>query len=224
MFAVTKSAGVRRLVTQTFTSNTSWTAPSSLLVSMSGYGGPATPDGQTTGVVSEHYVYGTIAAQPNTPYLLWETVEAGVDATAAIIAANSGTNYLYLNTKNYPVDSSDRYDIDTFPDDKWIVGNSYTKTIVGSHPTTGNVLYTQVSGSGFFGWRISATYRTYGSDGIAIFTFGKTFPGGTLTGTEPFRTAVPPVTTTYSNVVITAGITYNIVIPSGGSLTISYYV
>jgi hypothetical protein len=226
MFSATKGAGVRKLVTQTFTSNASFVAPGFLtqLETAVGIGSAAVADNPTVGVVAEHRVFAVGTDQTTPPYLLWETIDAGADASAASIAANSGTNLINMNSKYYSVDSADDYGFFTIPDATWIIGSSFTKNIRGSHPTTGNVLYSQLTAGGFIGWTVSANYIALGSAGTATTGFGRTFPGGTLTGTEPFRTTVAPSTTTFTNVAITPGTTYNIVVPSGGSLTITYFV
>ncbi len=226
MFSATKGAGVRKLVTQTFTSNTSFVTPGFLtqLETAVGIGSVAVADNPTSGEVAEHRVFAAGPAQTTPPYLLWQTIDAGADASAASIAANSGTNLINMNSKSYFVDSADNYDFFTSPDATWIIGSSFTKNIRGSHPTTGNVLYSQLTAGGYIGWTVSANYIALGSAGTATTGFGRTFPGGTLTGTTPFRTAVAPSTTTFTNVAITPGTTYNIVVPSGGSLTITYYV
>jgi hypothetical protein len=223
MFAATKGAAAPRLITQTFTSNTTWVAPGATtnILTMSGYGSAAVADTVTFGVVANHYATNAVS-QPTPPFLLWETIDAGADASAASIAANSGTNLINMNSKFYFVDSSNNYSFFTSPDATLIVGNSFTKNILGSHPTTGNVLFSQVSAGGFFGWTVSANYATLGSAGTATTGFGKTFSGGTLTGTIPYRTAVPAPTTTFTNVAVTPGASYSIVVPSGGSLTITY--
>jgi hypothetical protein len=65
-------------------------------------------------------------------------------------------------------------------------------------------------------------YRPYtdyvgGSDattGASMTAFGQTFPGGS---------GGPATATTLSNVIVTPGATYSIVVPDGGSLTITYY-
>ena len=51
--------------------------------------------------------------------------------------------------------------------------------------------------------------------GASATGFGRTFPGG-LGG------AAPP--TAYSNVPVTPGTSYSITVPSGGSITITYYI
>lgn len=152
MFSATKGAGVRKLVTQTFTSNASFVTPGFLtqLETAVGIGSVAVADTATSGVVANHYAT-TAVSQPTPPFLLWQTIDAGADASAASIAANSGTNLINMNSKFYFVDSSNNYSFFTTPEPTWIVGNSFTKNILGSHPTTGNVLNSQISAGGNFG-------------------------------------------------------------------------
>jgi hypothetical protein len=227
MFAATKGVGQRRLVTQTFTSNTTWVAPgvTANLETVSGYGGVAASDQLTSGEVGYAQALGPVVTpQPTPPYALWQTLDAAADNIVAIIAGNVGTNYISLPSPQYFVDSSDRYDVITYTSPRWIVGNSSTKVQRRSHPSTGNVLASQLASGGDFGWYVNASYIALGYAGQASTAFGRTFPGGTLAGTEPYRTAVPATTTTYTNVAVTPGASYAIVIgAAGGSITISYY-
>jgi hypothetical protein len=55
---------------------------------------------------------------------------------------------------------------------------------------------------------------TPATTGPSTTAFGQTFPGGT---------GGPASNTTVTNVAITPGASYNIVVPAGGSLTITYY-
>lgn len=50
-------------------------------------------------------------------------------------------------------------------------------------------------------------------NGASTTAFGKTFPGGV---------GGPATTTTFTNIAITPGASYSIVVPSGGTLTITY--
>ncbi|WP_371763383.1 hypothetical protein [Massilia sp.] len=60
------------------------------------------------------------------------------------------------------------------------------------------------------------SYTTGGTTtGASATAFGKTFPGSTGN--------VAPTTTTFSDIPITPGATYNIVVPAGGTLTITYF-
>lgn len=228
MFAATKGVGQRRLVTQTFTSTTTWVAPgvTTNLETVSGYGGLAISDQPTSGEVGYAQALGpTAGPQPTPPYALWQTLDAAANNIVSIIAGNVGTNYISLPSPQYFVDSSDRYDVITYPQFKWVVGNTATKVQRGSHPSTGNVLASQLASGGDFGWYVNANYIAPGVPGLPATAFTKSFPGGTLAGTEPYRTAVPAVTTTYTNVAVTPGVSYTIGLPAAGSsITISYYV
>ena len=224
MFAASKSASSGTLITQTFTSNTTWVAPAatSVVSLMSGAGAPAIADAYypsypivVAGGVPQG---GTGLANP--PFGQWATLYSVITAGAAIVAANSGVNNLAFNTLVfYYLGTDDTYNIFSSSGTYWVSGNSYTiGPFVGSPLTSGNVTYSQ----GTNAWALSAAVYGLGQDGSATTGLGKTFPGGTLTGTEPYRTAVPAVTTTFTNVVVIPGASYSIVVPSGGSLTITY--
>lgn len=73
-----------------------------------------------------------------------------------------------------------------------------------------NAIYRQVRTVEYF--NLSETNEP--TTGTAATGFGKTFPGGY---------AGPAPTSTYNNVVVTPGASYNIVVPAGGSVTITYY-
>jgi hypothetical protein len=227
MFAATKGVGQRRLVTQTFTSSTTWVAPgvTTNLETLSGYGGVAASDMPSSGEVGYAQAAGPSAdPQPTPPYALWQTLDAAADNIVSIIAGNVGTNLISLPSPQYFVDSSDRYSVITYPQNTWVIGSSSTKIQRRSHPSTGNVLASQLASGGNFGWFVTASFISLGYAGQPSTAFGRTFPGGTLAGTEPYRTAVPAVTTTYTNVAVTPGTSYAIVPDAaGGSITISYY-
>lgn len=62
--------------------------------------------------------------------------------------------------------------------------------------------------------KTSVTSSISPTTGNPTTAFGKTFPGGVGGAASP---------TTFSNIAITPGASYNIVVPSGGSLTITYF-
>ena len=224
MFAAGKSASSGTLITQTFTSNTTWVAPAvtSVVSSMSGVGAPATADAYYPSyplVVAGGVVQGGTGLA-NPPFGQWATLYAVITAGAATIAANSGVNNLSFNSLLiYYLGTDDTYNIFSSSNPYWVSGNSYTiGSFVGSPLTSGNVTYSQANSA----WALYANVYGFGQDGTATTGLGKAFPGGTLTGTEPYRTAVPAATTTFTNVVVTPGASYPIVVPSGGSLTITY--
>lgn len=223
--AASKSASSGTLQTVTFTSNTTWVAPTGvgLLRTMSGYGSAATADAYypsypivTAGADAEG---GTGLSNP--AFGQWDTLYAVITDGAAIVAANSGVNNLSFaeSLYYYNVGTDDTYNILLFSGTFWVSGGSYTiSPIVGSPLTSGNVTYAQGTNI----WGLYASVYGLGQDGTATTGVGKTFPGGTLTGTEPYRTTVPAVTTNFTNVAVTPGVSYPIVVPAGGSLTITF--
>lgn len=220
--AASKSASGGKLITQTFTSNTTWVAPTGvgLLRTMSGYGGAATPDTFTTNLgFSQIGAFAVgLSSLDNPPYAQWADLYANYQSELAKVTSNVGVNKLTTAALNYFIGTDDTWNSSTFVTDKWVSGNGYSITTFGSPQTSGNVLYSD--GTDY--WSIVVSGYELGANGAATTGVGKTFPGGTLTGSEPYRTAVPAVTTTFNNVAVTPGVSYPIVVPSGGSLTITY--
>lgn len=227
MFSATKGARSGKLITQTFTSNTTWTAPltTGYLVSAAGYGSAATSDAYTSTLSIGNFgafpTGGTNRTNP--PFAQWADVYSALVSAQNTIAANSGTNLVSftVSARPYFIGSDDTWDDLSVGLSYWIAGSTYTTTPSGSPPTSGNITYTSLGGS-FKGWTLQTPGYVLGSAGSAATGFGKTFPGGTLTGSEPTRTAVAASTTTFTNVPVTPGASYAIVVPSGGSLTITY--
>lgn len=211
------------LVTTTFTSNTTWVAPfgTNLLLSMSGYGGAATSDSYTTSLIagSSAALAQSGSGYSNPPYAQWANLYNYLSSITSVISANAGLNKLTISTLNYYIAIDDSWFSQNIGNDVWVDGSSYTISPFNSPPTSGNVLNSQ----GSRGWNVIVNGYNLGDVGAATTGVGKTFPGGTLTGSEPFRTAVAPVTTTFTDVAVTPGGSYPIVVPAGGSLTIQYY-
>jgi len=220
--AASKSASGGTLQTVTFTSNTTWVAPTgvSVLRTMSGYGGAATADTFTTnlGFSSAGAFAVGLSALDNPPYAQWADLYANHQSEIAVVAGNTGVNLLPSAGLSYFIGTDDTWNESPFYKDVWVSGSSYSVTTFGSPQTSGNILYS--AGTDY--WFIVVNGYELGSNGTATTGVGKTFPGGTLTGTEPYRTTVPAVTTNFTNVAVTPGVSYPIVVPSGGSLTITY--
>ena len=223
--AASKSASGGKLTTETFTSSTTWVAPTgvSVLRTMSGYGSAAYADTFTSALyVAANYAYQfDFAPQPNAPFAQWADLYAEVTSNIALITGNSGVNYVSFSGAGIFVNSNDNWGDVGFPTSYWISSNTYTLNLLGSPLTSGNITYTGIGGNSA-GWQLFTPGYALGDGGEATTGVGKTFPGGTLTGTEPFRTAVAPVTTNFTNVAVTPGVSYPIVVRSGGSLTITY--
>lgn len=176
--------GRRRVqVTRTFTSNATWTAPTttSRIDSASGYGAagqpgdPGTPSTTTTKQVTHNYK-------------------------------------VYIRRDGSGSDFTDQGYTDGWPPG----GTAY----YDNHQTFSESDSTVYSGAEDYHDPETQTVTTPGTPatspttGAATTAFGKTFPGGT---------GGPGSATTASNVAVTPGASYSIVVPAGGSLTIIYF-
>jgi hypothetical protein len=222
MFAASKGAG-KPVSAQVFTANGTFVVPAGVTkINMSGFGSPAVGD---TPVFREVFFTGADdfgGPASTSPYAQWGDVYTALGNAEAVISANSGLNLVTLDGLSYLVDPTDAYDEYSGPEDVYIDGNSFTTFQLNSAPTSGNILYSQLSPRA--GWSIHANTIAAGVAGSAATGVGNTFPGGTLTGTYPNQTAVAAPTTTFNNITVTPGASYPIVVPSGGSITISYFV
>jgi hypothetical protein len=144
-----------------------------------------------------------------------------LDDAINAVTANVGTNYISLSYGWWLVYPDDGWrDIGPNSEDYWIVGSSYGVRDIGT-VGSGDITYAGLA-DGVNGYGLEATYRILGSVGSNASAFSTTIPGGTLSGTTPYRTAVEAPTTSFVTTV-TPGASYPIVVPSGGSVTIQYY-
>lgn len=222
MFAASRGAGSGTLVVQTFTSNTTWVAPTTTgyLVSAAGYGGAATPDTPIRTVVSVFDAGRANFSFSNAPYAQWSTLYNRAVNFANSVAAGSGIRLVNVPGTIYSIGPDDTWDDNSYTDPYWINGTYSLVTSFSSAPTSGNITYAGLTTPK--GWGVEVDTYTLGNIGTAATAFSKSFPGGTLAGSAPTRTAVAPSTTTFTNIPVTPGASYAIVVPSGGSLTITY--
>jgi hypothetical protein len=187
---------------------------------MSGYGGAATADTFTTNLgFSQAGAFAVgISALDNPPYAQWADLYANHQSEITVVTGNTGVNLLPSAGLSYSIGTDDTWNESIFYKDVWVSGSSYSVTTFGSPQTSGDILYSD--GTDY--WFIVVSGYLLGSNGTATTGVGKTFPGGTLTGTEPYRTTVAAVTTNFTNVPVTPGVSYPIVVPTGGSLTITF--
>jgi hypothetical protein len=187
---------------------------------MSGYGGAATADTFTTNLGFSQigaFAIG-LSGFTNAPFAQWADLYADYQSELAKVTGNTGVNLLTSDYPNYYIGTDDTWNSSTTPQNRWVSGSSYSITTFGSPQTSGNILYS--AGTDY--WLIVVNGYDLGSNGAATTGVSKTFPGGTLTGTEPYRTTVAAVTTNFTNVPVTPGVSYPIVVPTGGSLTITF--
>ena len=223
------------LTTVTFTSSTTWVAPSyvSNLVQMVGRGANATSDdystdtsGATLYTVTNDGVVTNITTTHD-----WSELYDNLQAWIAVV--NSGgsgrggpigrsfgngyrirTNNTYQSYTNPPTPGSGG-----FAEQYFQIGTGANASSF-SVPSSGTITYANTpSPIGTIGISFKPVYL--GGDGAASTGVGKTFPGGTYD--FPTGTGGPAPTTTFTNVTVTPSSSYSIVVPSGGQIAISYY-
>lgn len=215
------------LQTKTFTSNANWISPATTtyLASLVGKGQDQIPSYAFDLGVGQYYVNNSGGTGSNPPYLDWSTVYGFATSMQSLYSSRIG---------NYgPNNSSVVNDYFSFvySNNSWNVQNYSTGTNTSiytvnsvrienfsaySPPTSGNILYSDIVGLGPIGWVVIANLNSLPADGSSSSAFGYIFPGGNMASpTAP--------TITYSNIPVTPGVSYPIVVPSGGSVTIQYY-
>lgn len=211
----------KRLVFVTFPAGTStWTAPVgvNLVVSAVGRGADGVAGYWSTAYPS--YLQQCFQSTgSNVATRDWATLYSA--AQAAITSLNSGGAGVRvapsgIQQRFYSINSSDFDTGGGASISGWFNGKLIRGTAVlgtqGSPPTSGQVLYSQVSS--LTGWYIDGTLEYYVNPvvGASTTAFGLTFPGGTGT---------TPADTTFNNISVTPLSNYTIV--NNGALTISYF-
>lgn len=224
--ALAGSSGAN-LTSVTFTANGTWVAPTGVsnVISASGKGAPGVSDYVGNVYSGQYYVDAVSQTQGFAPYGNWANLYAsyttGLSQIAKTYPAYGPSVFLYFDL--YLVDSASRWSRSLFsPADlsgTYITG--YTATSIGSPATSGNMVYSSLTGVD--GWGISISGYIAGGAGASSTALGQTFPGGGYSGTYPNGTGTAATTTTFTNVAVTPGNSYSIVVPSGGTVTLQYY-
>lgn len=235
MFAAPNTffTAVGKLTTVTFTSNGTWTAPGnvSLVTTLSGKGSDGVSDYTTSGNVTFINAYfssdsttpitGTWQDAINfiTPYVTTMNTGSGVSSIAIPATFGGSGSTLRVNSSNFGT---------------YLLTASYTETVnyvkgtaavnayrwppsgvsASSVPT-----YADISGNWPEFITVDFTRYVYGNAGNPSTGLGQTFPGGAYVA----PTGYPATTTTYTNVSVTPSTSYSIVVPTGGTVSISYY-
>lgn len=221
------SGSTGTLTSVTFTSNGTWVAPAgvSTVVSASGKGAAGVSDyGDSTGGL---YCAVQTGSAANAPYAQWGTAYASYQTALSQISGPSYPGYgpsTFLDFDAFFIDPSDRWGrINSTTNLSGIYVTGYSNYTVGSPPTSGNITYAGIGGT-ISGWGITVNIIAAGGTGAASTALGQTFPGGSYTGSYPNGVGNAAVTTTYTNIAVTPGTSYSIVVPSGGEVTLQYYV
>lgn len=208
------------LQTVTFTNNSTWVAPAgvSLVTTASGYGAPGeTVPGSWSGtpvnagtLVYSYENTNFPGSSANTPTYAQATSNA--EATLAAINSSTGERTISYTAINYNYNpNTDGTFVDYYPNIGFLGRGTATK---GDGPwanTSSNLV--KGIGNGWY-FRIERYYEGYTTVGASSTAIGRTFPGGD---------GGPAGTTTFTNVSVTPGTSYSIVVPSGGSVTLQYY-
>lgn len=207
------------LQTVTFTSNSTWVAPAgvSLVTTASGYGAPGeTVPGAWSGTpvnggsIAYSYESTSYTGSPsNTP--TYAEVTSTANATLASINLSTADRTVSFTQIRYFYNPNTNGTYVEYGSSSFRARGSAT---AGDGPW-GNTSSNLVQGLGN-GWyfNIERYYEGYTTVGASSTAIGRTFPGGD---------GGPAGTTTFTNVSVTPGTSYSIVVPSGGSVTLQYY-
>lgn len=228
-FGLTQGGTTGTLTSVTFTADGNWIAPASTtnVVTASGKGAAGVSDyvGQVAASQAGQIKFQTSLAT-NPPYAQW---------------SNAYNNHLYalsqlnLSYPSYgPSNFTNGYVVVLQTNEYWyaIANNTtnlsstyltgYAVGVLGSPQTSGNITY---AGTGTIDqWLIGVSGYIRGGVGASATALGQSFPGGGYSGTYPNGTGSAASTTTYSNIAVTPNASYPIVVPSGGFVTLEYYV
>lgn len=225
MFAAGKSASAGKLITQTFTSDTTWVAPTitNNLISAVGQGAAGTAGYWSTLNSIGAYVYPFTTCEavpvygPSLDYSVPYGQAQGIQTYASGWTTSSTGQFVsFIRTYIYywcGTASEWRLQSITFSGTVRRIG---TVNLVGFPgysimPSSGSAPTPPSTPQAAFCTNLE--YYTAPGTGASTTAFGYTFPGGTGGPASP---------TTYNNIPVTPGASYPIVVPSGGSLTITY--
>lgn len=210
-----------------FTSSGSWVCPAGItnLIYARGKGQDATSDTPST-YPRSYTAFGVgVGTGANPAPADWSTLYGDATANYSQISVGtiSGPTALYSsNVSVYPGGSWNYGASGNLDLDGYYISYLSPLSASGSAATSGTINY---SGGTFeYGrWSFAVTRINYGSAGENTTGFGYTFSGGSLVGTYPDQVGNPATVTTYTNVSVTPGTTYNFVVPSGGYVEFAYY-
>lgn len=218
MFAATKGVG-QRVITQTFTSNTTWVAPPNVanLLVLTGKGQDGTPGswstlnnvGASVSPISNctEPVYGA-SLDYSVPYGQAQSIQSIVSGWTTD-PAGQFVSFIRLYVYYWCAATSNwRATTILFEGTVRRIG---TVNLVGGMPTSGTV---STPPSGDTALCDNLEFSIGSTTGASTTGFGFTFAGGV---------GGPATPVTYNNVSVTPGVSYNLVIPSGGSIVIQYY-
>jgi hypothetical protein len=223
------------LTTVTFTANATWTAPPYVnnLLTMTGHGTNASSDDYSSDVsVSQIYrAQREIFSGATVATHDWSDIYNNLQAWISFIntgtpGARSTATVDSFYGPNYSINSDNTYNNYNSPTSPGSSGSNYFQINTGSDqsqfsvPSSGTITYANTpSGSNLVRFGYNPVYL--GGNGTAATGVGQTFPGGTYNFATGIGGAAP--TTNFSNIAVTPNLSYSIVVPSGASISISFY-
>lgn len=197
------------LKTQTFTSSTTWIAPAGVtsLATLRGVGSAGTASSYERETITVSSVSRLSTQSGGLAYTRDDVfTPAGVETEKFRGSGDRTVNY---ERATYTVGTDDLVKVSVAQRTVRVRGDRISSSFTGgssSSRITYNDYITNV--------RVEMNVRQSGTSGSATVGFGETFAGG-VDG--------PATPRTVTNVAVTPGASYPLTIPSGGSITITYY-
>ena len=218
-------AGIKlNVVSQTFTSSTTWVAPVGVtsLLAVIGKGQDGGSDGPAAIDMDFNSVSSTVSGSGRASLPIpWSSIAQSASNTVSRFnIVDYSPNYIMLN-REFTFFSNGTFDwVDnnqTFP--YYVVVGSWSLQSYGGapNPPSGNASY-GANGT----YYASGLYIAPGGPGANTTGFGFTFPGGGVSGSYPNQTGDPASPASYTNVTVTPGASYGLSIPDNGYITIQY--
>lgn len=212
------------ITTVTYTSSTTWVCPGGVsnIVTLTGKGQDASGDYWVTGNATWTLIYPyNVAYSGGTND--WSYFYNLALADLAVLNAGSGIRSITGTRFNSQIGNNNQFGGMGGGPFSFTGRGSYTLVGQGGPQTSGQVLYSQISGNVYSGWIGYGDVLSSAVAGANTTAFGYTFLGGTVNdGPIGSRTGNAATPVTYNNIAVTQGTGYALSIPSGGSVSISY--
>lgn len=202
------AVGGRATITETFTENKTWTSPDGVTsINMTGRGQHGTNDTLTStfvfAAIGEYKTTGSGSIVGGTG--AWENLQNAANYNQNLAIAGGTVDFIFNRITQF-ADGTQNQSLPTAQFKNVTPGSAVL--IYGQEWRSSGPILT----NGFA--QISFTYMLLGVAGAASSGFGRTFSGGPANGLA--------VQSSYSNVPVTPNTPYNVVVPAGGFITITY--
>lgn len=192
---------------KTFTSNEVWTAPAGVTsINITGKGQDGSPATWTATSISVMGCTKSSFNQPGGSLTSKNDAVADGAVSAGAFVGGTGERTVSYERVTYTVGPDNLSVRSSFTLSRTVRGSAS----VSSGSTSGNITHTP---SSLTSVSVSVESKSGGSTGASATGFGYTFPGGSGGAATP---------ATYTNVTVGPGNPYSVVVPSGGSITITW--